>query len=167
MSFMELIDFQRSSIWFVGLMVAQTIKSLFLIITCSGNIICHLSPFCWQSKVIWSQYRAFLFRQVLYPYMENRSLVQYILPIRKRILKSMLALRAHKIRNVKIPCCFGGYWAELVADKKTNLQQPNNTSIRSIAFQVTWQTIKWNINVPLSPPSQPLSRNKWVNSAEK
>ena len=146
-----------------------TIKSLFLIITCSGKIIFHLRPFCWQIKVIWGQYRTFLINQVLYSYTEHRTLFQYILPlvIRKRTLKSMLALRAYEIRNVKLPSCFCGYWGELVADKIMNLQRANNTSIRSIAFQGTWQTIKWNKNVPLSPPSQPLSKNKWVDSAEK
>lgn len=133
---MELTDFQRSSIWFVGLMVAQTIKSSFLIITCSGKIIFHLRPFCWQIKVIWGQYRAFRINQVLYPNAENRIFFQYILPlvIRKRILKSMLVLRAYKIRNVKLPCCFCGYWGELVADKKMNLQRASNTSIRSICL---------------------------------
>ena len=127
-----------------------TIKSLFLIITCSGKIIFHLRLFCWPIKVIWGQYRAFLTNQVLYHYTEHRTLFQYILPlvIRKRIL----ALRAYKIRNVNASC-FCGYWGELVADKIMNLQRANNTSIRSIAFQGTWQTIKWNINVPLSPPS--------------
>ena len=145
-----------------------TLKSLFLIITCIGKIIFHLRLFCWQIKVIWGQYRAFLINQVLYPYTEHRTLFQYILPlvIRKCNLKSMLARRAYTIRNVKLPSCFCGYWGELVADKIMNLQRANNTSIRSIAFQGTWQTIKWNINIPLSPPSQPLSRNKWVDSIE-